>query len=1046
MALFNFSALGDAAHLSFDPLVDVLRFDATAISASEVRIAVSGENLSLTVAGKTIWLDGVSPSQLAVANLQFANGSSVVIGDGTNNDFHDAYGRAYALSGLGTSNQVWGRDGADYIATGSGSDWLVGNVALAPLNHVSRVGTTGSPNASTQPTISADGRFVGFAGGWTQFGSTSNSATDVLVKDMVSGNVSNEHVDANGTAGRSGSGSPVISADGRWLVFNSSSGLVPGTPPSNTLYIAAVGEAGIQAISTTTGNAAYADRGAYLPDVSGSGRYVVYSSDATNLAPGSTSSTIDVFLKDVITGAVTRVSTSTSGGDGNADSGYLGNAAYTGAKISADGDYVVFQSAASNLTTGDTNGRSDIFLYTVANGQLRNLTKDLAVVSNPNNGSVKADVAYNGDANAIVVFETARNLVAADTSNGTDIYALNFKTGKLTLVSSKADGSGVALSSEDASISDDGRWVVFTSYSDALVAGDTNGTRDIFVKDLKTGEIALVSKAGAVAGNGPSSHAQISSGGDWIVFESSASNLASTDANAGFTDVFRVANPLLRDTLIGGAGNDTYVLSRADVVTEAVGGGTDTVQASIHYTLGANLENLVLTGTANLVGTGNGLNNVITGNAGSNVLNGGSGIDTVSYANATGPVTVSLATTAAQVTGFGSDTLSNFENIIGSRFNDRLTGNDLANRIDGGLGSDTMTGGKGSDTYVADASTDIIVETGTTAGETDTVLSAVNWTLGATLENLALTGTTATHGTGNNANNVIGGNGIANILNGAGGNDTVNGAAGNDSLIGGSGNDRLDGGVGNDTLVGGEGSDVYVTDSSADITSESGTTAADVDTVYAGVSWILQSTLENLTLTGSAASGGGNSKANVILGNAGTNTLSAGAGNDTVNGGSGNDTIRGDAGADAITGGAGSDVFVFNSTVGSDTIGDFVAGTDDVRIAQSALRIGDGDLLVEGAVQVGSAGGFSSASELVIHTNNAASLSTSAAAAAIGSASTDYTVGRTALFVVDNGISTGVYLFTAADANALVSASELTLLATLTGASATTLADYVFSA
>jgi Ca2+-binding RTX toxin-like protein len=1044
MATFTFSALSNAAHLSFDPQVDVLVFDATTISASEVRLAVSGDSLSITVAGKTIWLDGVSPVLLALENFEFADGSVLLLGDGTGDGFHDAYGAHYTLTDLGTGNQVWGRDGADLVTTGSGADWIVGNVALAPLNHVSRAGATGSPNASTLPTVSADGRFVAFAGGWTQFGSSSNSAADVLVKDMVSGSVGNEHVDASGTPGLSGSGSPVISADGRWLVFNSSSGLVPGTPPSNTLYIAAVGGSDIQAISTTTGNAAYADRGAYLPDVSGSGRYVVYSSDATNLAAGSTSATIDVFLKDVATGSVTRVSTSTSGGDGNGDSGYLGNAAYTGAKISADGDYVVFQSAASNLTSGDTNGRTDIFLYTVATGQLVNLTKDLAVVSNPNNGNVKADVAYNGDDNAIVVFETARNLVAADTSNGTDVYALNFKTGELTLVSSRADGSGVALSSGDASVSDDGRWVTFTSYSDDLVAGDSNGTRDIFVKDLYTGAIALVSRAGAVAGNGPSSHAQISSGGDWIVFESSASNLAATDANTGFSDVFRVANPLLKDTLIGGAGNDTYVLSRADVVSEAAGGGTDTVQASIHYTLGANLENLVLTGTANLNGTGNSLNNVITGNAGNNVLNGAAGIDTVSYANATAAVTVNLATTTAQATGFGSDTLLNFENVTGSRFNDRLTGNGLANRLDGGLGNDTLTGAAGNDTYIVESAGDIIVEAAN-AG-TDTVVSAVNWTLGATLENLTLTGTTATLGNGNSANNLLSGNSANNRMSAGAGNDTVSGGAGNDSLVGGAGNDTLNGGTGNDTLAGGEGSDVYHTDSSADVVTESGTTAGDIDTVLAGVSWTLGSTLERLTLTGTATSGGGNQQANVLAGNAVANTLSGAAGNDTVSGGAGNDTLRGDAGADALTGGAGNDVFVFNSRVGSDTIGDFLAGTDDVRISQGALRIGDGDLLVEGAVRVGSTGGFSNSAELVIHTNNATSLSTSAAAAAIGSATAAYTIGRTALFAVDNGTSTGVYLFTAADANAQVSASELTLLATLTGTTTTTSADYLFSA
>ncbi|MFT3954893.1 MAG: hypothetical protein QM722_11055 [Piscinibacter sp.] len=212
------------------------------------------------------------------------------------------------------------------------------------------------------------------------------------------------------------------------------------------------------------------------------------------------------------------------------------------------------------------------------------------------------------------------------------------------------------------------------------------------------------------------------------------------------------------------------------------------------------------------------------------------------------------------------------------------------------------------------------------------------------------------------------------------------------------------------------------------------------------MNWTLGATLENLTLTGSATTGGGNSKANVILGNAGANTLSSGAGDDTVSGGSGNDTINGSTGADRLTGGSGNDVFVLNTRTGSDNITDFVTGTDDLRISQASLRIGDGDTTVEGAVRLGGPGGFASSAELVIITGNAASLSTSSAAAAIGAATSAYTVGRTVLFAVDNGSSTGVYLFTAADANTQVSASELTLLATLTGTPLTSSLDYVFSA
>ncbi len=1037
MSDFTFSALANGTHLSFDPGVDVLVFDALSISAGEVRLAVSGANLSLTAAGKTVWLDNLSWGQVSFENLSFADGSVLLFGDGTGDSFHDAYGQYYTLTDSTVGNQIWGLGGADLVTTGSGADWIVGNVALAPLNHVSRDGSAGAPTGSSHASVSADGRYVAFDGNWSSFG---NTASGPVVKDMVTGNFSDEHRSATGVAGNSGAGSTVISADGNVVAFlAASSNLVPG-PASGALYDIYVSDphgTEIVRASTGTGGALATDGRSLNPDLSGTGRYVVFESTTSSFAAGGSTSQTDIFLKDLATDTTTRISTSLAGTDGNGES--------INARVSADGDYVVFQSEASNLTSGDNNGYSDIFLWSAATGTLTNLTKGLAPVSNPNNGNVKADVAYNGDENAIVVFETGRNLVAADTSNGTDIYALNFKTGELQLVSSKEDGSGVSLSSEDASISDDGRWVVFTSYSDQLVDGDSNGTRDIFVKDLYTGRIALVSTSAAgVAGNGPSTHAQVSSGGDWIVFESSATNLAATDANGSFTDVFRVANPLLVDTLQGGAGNDTYVISRNDVIIEAAKGGTDTVQASISYTLGANLENLTLTGTANLAGTGNALANVITGNSGNNRLNGAAGVDTVSYANATAAVTVNLSLTTAQATGFGNDTLLNFENVIGSRYNDRLTGNALANRLDGGLGNDTLTGGAGNDTYVVNAAGDVIVE-GAGAG-TDSVISSITWTLQPTLENLTLTGSAAINGNGNSAANVLTGNAGNNSMNAGAGNDTVNGGAGNDSLTGSTGDDRLDGGTGNDTLVGGEGSDTYIVDSSADVTSETGTTAGNIDSVISSVSWTLQGTLENLTLTGTTAVRcNGNSVANRLTGNAAANTIDAGAGNDTVNGGAGNDTITGSLGNDSLTGGTGSDTFRFNGTTGSDTITDFTSGTDKLQFSQSFLKVGDGDLLVEGGVLRAAPGGFSASAELVIFTANAASLTTAGAAAAIGSATAAYAADRTALFVVDNGTNSGVFLFHSADGNAAVSASELTLLATLNGTPSTVIGDYVFS-
>ena len=202
------------------------------------------------------------------------------------------------------------------------------------------------------------------------------------------------------------------------------------------------------------------------------------------------------------------------------------------------------------------------------------------------------------------------------------------------------------------------------------------------------------------------------------------------------------------DTMNGGLGNDTYLVdSTADVINENANEGTDTVQSSVSYTLGNNLENLTLTGTAAINGTGNALDNVLTGNSAINTLTGGAGND----------------------------------------------------RLDGGAGADTLIGGTGDDLYIVDNTGDKVTENANEG--TDTVQSSVTWTLGNNLENLTLTGTTAINGTGNS---------LANVLIGNAGNNVLDGGAGNDDLWGGAGTDTLKGGLGNDIyrLKRGDGADI----------------------------------------------------------------------------------------------------------------------------------------------------------------------------------------------------------------------------------------------
>ncbi|MHA3105222.1 calcium-binding protein, partial [Acinetobacter sp. ANC 3791] len=192
------------------------------------------------------------------------------------------------------------------------------------------------------------------------------------------------------------------------------------------------------------------------------------------------------------------------------------------------------------------------------------------------------------------------------------------------------------------------------------------------------------------------------------------------------------------DIMYGGKGDDTYIVDNTgDIVNENPNEGIDTVQSSVTYTLGNNVENLTLTGTSAINATGNALNNILIGNSAVNTLTGGAGDD---YLN-------------------------------------------------GGAGNDKLLGGTGNDTYIVDSTGDAITENANEG--IDTVLSSVTFTLGNNLENLTLTGSAAINATGNTLNNILIGNSANNILSGGAGNDILDGMAGNDQFTGGTGSDTL---------------------------------------------------------------------------------------------------------------------------------------------------------------------------------------------------------------------------------------------------------------
>ncbi|MBD9371378.1 hypothetical protein IB238_01830 [Rhizobium sp. ARZ01] len=403
------------------------------------------------------------------------------------------------------------------------------------------------------------------------------------------------------------------------------------------------------------------------------------------------------------------------------------------------------------------------------------------------------------------------------------------------------------------------------------------------------------------------------------------------------------------DSLAGGRGDDVYIIGavgdEADVVRENAGEGNDTVRSSISFSLAglAAVENIRLTGLADIGATGNALDNVLIGNQAANILSGGDGNDTL-IGNEGGDTLLGgrgddqyyvdgLSDIVLETPGAGSDTVystvslalgENVENLVlqgaaekatGNAVANKLTGNDAGNEITGRAGRDTLVGGRGNDIYTITATgddADVIVEKA--AEGTDTVRSAISYSLAAlaAVENLTLTGASTTNATGNALDNVLTGNDAANILSG---------------------------GAGKDTLIGGRGNDSYYVDNVSDLVREA--SGAGTDTVYSTVSLTLADNVERLVLQAKAGTAIGNALVNILTGNAYANLLDGRAGADRMVGGAGNDTYIVDNARDSVREKAGEGTDLVKSSVGF-TLGDnlehlLLTGTSAIAGTGNAL-------------------------------------------------------------------------------------------------------------
>jgi Ca2+-binding RTX toxin-like protein len=343
------------------------------------------------------------------------------------------------------------------------------------------------------------------------------------------------------------------------------------------------------------------------------------------------------------------------------------------------------------------------------------------------------------------------------------------------------------------------------------------------------------------------------------------------------------------DTMIGGAGNDIYLVdSASDVVMENPGEGTDIVFASVDYTLGPNIETLgrLVSGDHTVIGGAGDDLYLVDSTSGLVNENLGEGNDTVyavvDYTIGPNIEELVLVEGAGNINGSGND------------LNNVLVGNPGSNVLDGKGGDDTMIGGPGDDFYFVDSTNDLVIENALWSEGTDIVFASVDYTIGPNIERLTLVeGAGDINGWGNDIDyNTLVGNSGNNTLYGMGGLDRIYGGGGNDTLYGGDGNDvELNGGTGDDTMIGGAGSERYYVDSTSDRVIEN--PGEGFELVYASADYTIGPNIEALTLVNGAGdiNGWGNDIDNELLGSSGNNVLDGKGGHDSLNGFGGNDTF-----------------------------------------------------------------------------------------------------------------------------------------------------------
>lgn len=947
------------------------------------------ENLVLT------GTSAISGTGNAMANVLTGNSAANVLTGGQGND-------TYVIDALDTVVENAG-EGTDTVQ--AGSTYTLGvDLENLTLTGTAAINGTGNAAANSLTGNGANNQLDGGAGVDTLAGGLGN---DTYLVDNTA-----DTIVENGAEGRD----TVLSAATFTLGANvenltlTGSSAVNGT--GNGLDNVLGGNSGANVLTGGAGNDTYV-----ITDVLDT--VVENANEGVDTVQSSGNYTLGANVENLVLTGSARVTatgnalgnTLTGNGAGDTLAGGLGDDVYFITLGSAD---LIVESANEGTDTVQTsfsytlaaNVENLVLLGSAFNGTGNALANVLTGNSlfNRLDGAVGADTMAGGEGNDTYVVDNVGDVVAENAGDGVDTvesgigYTLSTNVENLTLTGIGAvNGVGNALANV----------LLGNSASNVLQGGAGDdaygvGMGDTVVENANEGVDTVTSDVSWTLGAN--------------LENLTLTGVANVDANGNALDNVLTGN-IGSNVLTGGLGNDTYVITGGsnDTLVELADEGVDTVQSDLAYTLGANFENLTLTGTSAINGTGNALDNVLTGNSTANVLSGGAGNDTYLVGNGDAvveqanegidsvmsSVTFVLADNVEDLTLTGTAAIDG----TGNALDNVLVGNAGNNALDGQAGINQMSGGAGNDTYTVRSTDDVVVESANEG--LDTVQSFIDYTLGQQMENLALTGVTAVNGTGNALDNTITGTVVDNALSGLAGNDTLDGYWGADTLTGGTGNDTyvvdnvgdviveeanegidtvqskidyalggnvenltllgmaavrgtgnvannvltggiadnvLDGGAGADTMSGGGGDDAYYVDDAADLVTENASEG--VDTVYSSANFALAANVENLTLIGQAATDAtGNSLANVLVGNAAANVLRGNGGGDRFDGG---------AGADTMIGGSTADTYVVDNA--GDVIQE-VSGTDTVLSSLSYVLATDlENLTLTGAEAIDGAG------------------------------------------------------------------------------------------